>query len=186
MNILTERTKPYSSIAVANKILDLARDRGIDISHLKLQKLVYLAHAIYLAIKKKPLIKEPIEAWKYGPVINKLYSICSKYGRKPIEEPIIDFDWGDDSLMEIKREINSEDNDVIDLLEAVLTKYGKLTPGQLTALTHEQNSAWGVTEKYHDSGNKLDYEIPIELIGEVEGEHLLAPDYWAKVRNNNG
>jgi len=43
------------------------------ISNLKLQKLVYYAQGLYMAVYGKPLFSDKIEAWTYGPVVPELY-----------------------------------------------------------------------------------------------------------------
>ena len=43
------------------------------ISNLKLQKLLYYAQGMYLALYDKPLFAEPIAAWQYGPVVEGVY-----------------------------------------------------------------------------------------------------------------
>ena len=52
---------------------------------MKLQKLIYYAHAWHLAIEDKPLIEENIEAWSWGPVVRSIYLDFKKFGRRPIE-----------------------------------------------------------------------------------------------------
>jgi uncharacterized phage-associated protein len=42
---------------------------GEDLTHLKLQKLVYYAQGFHLGLFDKPLFEEPIEAWAHGPVV---------------------------------------------------------------------------------------------------------------------
>ena len=65
----------YSSKAVANYFLEKsdlpAKGR---LTQMKLHKLVYFAHGICLAVYNKPLIKDEIQAWQYGPVVPELVS----------------------------------------------------------------------------------------------------------------
>jgi len=179
---IVEKSLPYSSQAIANEILTQAKDKGISITHLQLQKLVYLAHALHVVIKKEPLISENIKAWKYGPVISSLYDSCSLFGSSAINSPVTRYDLSDDNdLMTVTPRVK-ENSTINNLISAVINKYGELTAGQLISLTHEADSAWGVTEKYHKSGDVSDYVIPIEIIGEVEGKHLLSDDYLKKVQ----
>ena len=67
---------PYSALAIANFFLENHKS----ISPMKLQKLVYFAHGWNLAISNNPLIKEPIEAWDYGPVISTIYNEFKLFG----------------------------------------------------------------------------------------------------------
>lgn len=75
--------------AVANYFLDKAREDGVDLSPMKLQKLIYFAHGWHLAIYGEPLIDESVEAWAWGPVISSIYHDFKKYGRDPITSPAV-------------------------------------------------------------------------------------------------
>jgi len=50
------------------------------LSNMKLQKLVYYAQGLYLAIYDSPLFLEKIKAWTYGPVVEELYHDYKQYG----------------------------------------------------------------------------------------------------------
>lgn len=63
-------------------------DRGI--SNLKLQKLCYYAQAWNLVFNKKPLFKDPIEAWIHGPAIHSLWKKYSEFGFNRITVDIPD------------------------------------------------------------------------------------------------
>lgn len=64
-----------SAIDVAKYLLILVdREAGDAITQLKLQKLMYIAQGIHLALYDKPLLKEEIEAWQHGPVVRELYN----------------------------------------------------------------------------------------------------------------
>jgi uncharacterized phage-associated protein len=54
---------------VAEYILFTAHERSIEMTNLKLQKLLYYCQAWYLAFLGKPLFGERIEAWIHGPVV---------------------------------------------------------------------------------------------------------------------
>ena len=49
-------------------------------------KVLYFAHAWYMAKFDKPLIAQPFEAWKLGPVNRVVYDQYKNYGTKPIEK----------------------------------------------------------------------------------------------------
>ncbi|MBL0941555.1 MAG: DUF4065 domain-containing protein [Alphaproteobacteria bacterium] len=57
---------------------------GEPIDPLKLQKLCYYAQGFYLALYNKPLFKESISAYKYGPYEQELYVQYNRFGNQPI------------------------------------------------------------------------------------------------------
>lgn len=126
-------TTPYSSFAVANYFIKKANDEGRrDLSPMKLQKLIYFAHGWYLGFKEEPLIDELVQAWYYGPVIESLYHKTKQYGNDhlnntlPAEEDILE----------------DEDEDVMELLNAVWDNYGNEDAITLANATHIKNSPW--------------------------------------------
>ena len=125
----------YSACSVANVMIRKAHESNEDITHLKVQKLVYFCHAWMLAIHKRPLLDEPVEAWRFGPVIASLYNSLRRYGRYPIEHQIaicesVEFD-----------------EDALRIMEQVWNIYGKHSASKLSALTHQPGSPWEQVHK---------------------------------------
>ncbi|MCY4245342.1 MAG: DUF4065 domain-containing protein [Gammaproteobacteria bacterium] len=164
---------PYSAMAVANYFLDCANSADREITPMKMQKLVYFAHGWHWAIFGKPLIKEDVMAWKFGPVIEPLYHGFKKYGKSAITDPgvVLSFDKDADGKVDIlsgkfvipripRDDINPK---VKELLDAVEICYGKLTAIQLSNLTHAPDSPWSGVRAEGDlvSRNKI---IPTEDI----------------------
>ena len=146
----------YSACSVANVMIRKAHESGEDITHLKVQKLVYFCHAWMLAIHKKPLLNEPVEAWRFGPVIASLYDSLRRYGRYPIEHPIaicnpVEFDA-----------------DALSIMEQVWDIYGKHSAGKLSALTHQSGSPW--EQIYKEYGTSA--VIPDPLIRQHYAQYL--------------
>ena len=78
----------YDPVTVANRFIELAASKDRALTSMQLNKLTYVAHGFYLAINKRPLIDEPVQAWKYGPVVPSLYRRLKPYGGDPIPEKI--------------------------------------------------------------------------------------------------
>ena len=67
--------------------MDELQSEEFDVTPLKLQKLLYYCQGYALALTGKPLFPEPIEAWKYGPVVACVYQEYKDFkdGRIPYE-----------------------------------------------------------------------------------------------------
>lgn len=68
-------------------LLQRAKASGIELSHLKLQKLVYYCQGYHLALNDEPIFPEPIEAWEHGPVVPQLYRNYRVFGDGVITVP---------------------------------------------------------------------------------------------------
>lgn len=123
----------YSAKAVANALIEVAREENRPITNLVLQKMVFLAHGWYLGLTKNPLTCDIIEAWQYGPVFPSLYKALVKYGAGEVTE----FIPSKDRILE-----NSE---TFRFIKIIFDKYGQYTSGQLITLTHEKDSPWNKT-----------------------------------------
>ena len=59
---------PISSVQAARAFLAQAVKDGRDVSGLKMQKLVYIAHENHIIVTTQPFIADQVEAWFDGPV----------------------------------------------------------------------------------------------------------------------
>lgn len=158
---------PYSARAVANTLLTRAKELGInDITPMKLQKLIYYSHGWYLAFLEMPLIKEEIQAWKYGPVIQDIYSEFKDCGMAQIDRLATEISFENGDLELFRPIVDDTDEDAIKILSEVLRVYGKFTSVQLSNMTHSDGTPWSmVANKYKDELPK-NIEIPNSLIKE--------------------
>lgn len=133
----------YSSQSVANEFLSLAKQEGKSITHMKLQKLVYIAHGFSLALLNRSLISDEIQAWQYGPVIPALYQELKIFGKSEINEPVANgkADENYNLIMETPF-INPNDEESHLLIEAVWNRYKEYSGANLSDLTHRQNTPW--------------------------------------------
>jgi uncharacterized phage-associated protein len=152
----------YSPKAVANAFLALAKKEGEGITPMKMQKLIYLAHGWGLGILGEPLINEPVQAWKYGPVIESIYHEFKHHGNRPILTPASNLELNKKTLQidEEFPEIPESDSDAHGLITHVWNAYKKYTGGQLSTITHEPGTPW--TQTYQTGVNGL--PIPNALI----------------------
>lgn len=144
-----------SATTIANYVLDLAWGDGIPIDPLKLQKIIYLAHGWSLVLLKRPLIKEPFQAWNYGPVVPSLYKAFQRFGASPItahapKQPMENHYGLDDSTKS--------------LLDSVWERYKSLNGIQLSKFTHEPGYAWDLARRNSPMAPWSSPTIPNQLI----------------------
>lgn len=116
-------------------------------THLKLEKLTYLAFAEYLCKYNKELYQDSIYAYKYGPVVETVYRKYKRYGYKEIEYDDEDIDT--DGLYEMpsrSRILFAEDGvNKAKSIDDTLEIYGVLSAERLVGLTHKQKTPWDVS-----------------------------------------
>uniref|UniRef100_UPI0009526B6D Panacea domain-containing protein n=1 Tax=Serratia marcescens TaxID=615 RepID=UPI0009526B6D len=136
----------YSAIAVANAFIAKAKKCGIkDLTPMKLQKLVFFAHAWSLAAYGEPLIRDKVLAWKYGPVIESVYHEFKAYGSNNITSVGTEFVWDDDPNSIVKAkfvapEIPASDEYATAIIDIIFDVYGDKSAIYLSNLTHETGS----------------------------------------------
>jgi uncharacterized phage-associated protein len=133
---------------VANRFLELANAQGKSLTPMQLLKLVYIAHGWTLGLVGRPLIRQPIEAWQYGPVVRDVYNGVRIYGRAPVRAPI----W-------------APPGDMLDPVEdgmvrQVFDLYGDMDGISLSNITHMPNTPWAQTYQHGSFGTV----IPDDLI----------------------
>lgn len=114
------------------------------VTNLKLQKILYLAQAYFIAKIGKPLFADSIEAWEFGPVVPNVYHKFKNHGSNPI------------ILEEDKSKVATEDKEV---LNKIWEAFGGYSAGRLVDITHA-HTPW--KEAY----NSLNKEISNKAIGE--------------------
>jgi uncharacterized phage-associated protein len=129
----------HDARAVANFLIDRAASVGLPLQIMTLLKVLYFAHGWYLAKFSKPLIAQPFEAWKYGPVNRVVYDQFKNYGKKSIAKKAVSFD---PTKMKFVDTPYSFDQDTTALLENIFDYYAKFHPFALSHLTHERGGPW--------------------------------------------
>ena len=121
---------------------------GDFLTPLQIIKLVYMSHGWMLGLQDRPLFRQDVEAWKYGPVIPDVYHELKIYGNSPVEKPIKGV---------VK--VNLEDIE-LDLIQQVNRLYGGFSGIRLSQITHADGSPWHQIWMKH----KRSAIIPNELI----------------------
>jgi len=133
---------PHSAKTIASYILSLQDDHaGEPISNMKLQKLLYYAQGIYVAVNgaDDPLFADKIYAWDRGPVIIEVYQEYCRYHKKPLPR-------------EDRPNLSEYDSFIV---EEVYRVFSKFSGPQLRVMTHAE-MPW----KKHYRPNELNIEIP--------------------------
>ncbi|BBY33352.1 Panacea domain-containing protein [Mycolicibacter minnesotensis] len=113
-----------TSLDVAAYILRVMADGGEDAPITRtVQKLVYYTQAWSLAWDGRPAFYEPIEAWKDGPVVRRLYSAHHRQWR------VSEIPAGDPDAL------TDEEKSIVD---AVMAFYGHMSFDQLVDQTHKE------------------------------------------------
>ena len=120
----------YSSIQVAKYIVATANDERISINITKVQKLLYIAYGIFLAVKGYRLTNEHPQAWPYGPVFPTTRT-------KLLKLDLYSIDLNDDDISLLK-----DDSDLQSLIKLVFNSFGEWSASQLTSWSHADGTPW--------------------------------------------
>jgi uncharacterized phage-associated protein len=107
---------------VADAIISLSNENSLEITNLKLQKILYYAQAWHLVLRNGPLFGEDIEAWVHGPVVPCVFRRFKNLRWDPIPSP----------------GSSSESKTVSAHLTEVWRVYGKYDATELERRTHSE------------------------------------------------
>ena len=116
------------SVELAKYIVCKMAERGENINHLKLQKLLYYVQVWHLVYSDEPLIDEDFEAWLHGPVLRSVWNYYRTFSIMLDTLP----------CKEYKLKLTKEQEEII---ADVLDEYGSKSGYYLECLTHEE-SPW--------------------------------------------
>lgn len=152
----------YDVRDVANFILISAEERGVEITNLALQKLLYFVHGWFYATYDKPLIKNRFEAWQYGPVQRVLYDQFKHYRNRPLKGVRASYlNPGTGEQVVRCPEITESDQY---LILSVLERYRHHTASQLVNEAHVEDGPWEYVWQQAEDAIYPGMKIPDELI----------------------
>ena len=127
----------YAVQEVANYFLELAERDGVQVNHLKLQKLVYISHGCSLGIKEQALVEEHPHAWRFGPVFPELFSEFEAWGDRPItsfakNDDGVPFSLGDGEEADSTRQC----------LDKMWMTFKDMSSAELSSLVNGPGSPW--------------------------------------------
>lgn len=141
----SNETYRYNSVDVARFIIATANEKRISVNITKVQKLLYIAYGLYIAVKDERLTDEHPQAWPYGPVFPTTRS-------KLLNAEFYAINFDDAELAKMK-----QDDTFNSLIELVFNHFGNWTASQLTAWSHGDGSPWERTTEQDDFkwGNRI-------------------------------
>ena len=123
----------HKSIVAAHQILWERRAESVTTTPMQVLKLTYICYGVILAFTEERLFDEPIEAWKFGPVIPSVYQSFKSFGDRPIQITVAD-----------QHELNTRHKGLIHEIELIHRRYDGI---QLSSLTHTRGTPWDITIK---------------------------------------
>lgn len=118
-----KKTKP-TALDVSKAFLLLSQPEiGDGITNLKIQKLLYYAQGLHLALYGKPFFNDAILAWKHGPVVESVYKNYKKYGAQIIDRP------------ETKSVLNDKQSEFV---REIWKIFGQFSAWKLRDMTHSE------------------------------------------------
>lgn len=139
----------YDAEVIANAFIRMAEEAGNPITAMQLQKLLYFAQGWNLAFTRTPLLKQRLEAWEYGPVVEDVYHAFKHLGADDLRSNRAcrrEGHWNGRAWRQ-DREVGSEEVEPLapedqDLLREVYATYGKLSGPHLSGMTHVEGGPW--------------------------------------------
>jgi uncharacterized phage-associated protein len=166
---MLEKNPDLNTFRSTNYIIKILNKKGVtDLTNLKLQKLLYCAYGVHLALFSEKLFNDQIQAWKLGPVVPIIYQEFKDCGKKTISPNSLAGILRDDFSGEIDFPIFDE------IIEINRTKslfiachlYGDKTAWELVEILHSKGGGW---HKNYDI-KSLGIEIPSDdILQEFEG-----------------
>ena len=130
--------KVYTPSHIANFFIDREIKK---ITNLRLNKYVYFAYGFALVVLDRKIFEEPIQAWKFGPVIPSIYHEFKRFGFKPIDQKSYIYDYHDEVKL-IPQVNEKEDPELWKLLKSVYRMFSSFTSEDLVRITHAEGSPW--------------------------------------------
>lgn len=117
-------------------------NKGFEVCHLKLQKVVYYCQAWHMVFfgRENTLLEEKPQAWVNGPAYPKIYKEYKKEGTYVTDQMSLkDFGYSDieSGLSELSTKLNFSQEQT-ECLDSVISLYGTKNVTQLVFLTHNE------------------------------------------------
>lgn len=133
----------YDVLDICRYVIKYSNEKGYGISHLKLQKVLYFIQVYFLCFSpdKKPCFREKIEAWNFGPVVQKVYQVYKQYGSCNIPFMPSYLVYDPEKMVNVKR-VKYDDTSIKrhdkSIINSVIDKFSGYSATDLVTLTHNQ------------------------------------------------
>lgn len=159
-NRISKAMATYDVRAIANFVLDYAAARGVGVTNLALNKIIFFLHVSYLIKFDRPLVSAKIEAWEYGPVFREIYRTFKAYREKPIESRAQRIN-PDSGVSEIcKADLSNEETVFV---ETEVEKLIRFSASTLVSMSHVSGGPWDSVWN-HDTVSNASMKISDEVI----------------------
>ncbi len=160
-------TAPISSVAaVGNEFLKLAANEPqFAVDQMKLQKLIFYAHAWHLAYDKGPLFENDFEAWPWGPVVRDVYMQTRAFGRGIVTSRLSELKIIEGDGATVSSPDGVSNKELSDFIRSVWDTLKNYTAVQLSNSTHGPGEPWTIVNDTIGTDRKP--IIPNELIKSV-------------------
>lgn len=115
----------YSANIIAKELLRLSAQKGLSITNLHLQKMLYYTQGFSYACFNHPLFDDGLEAWKYGPVVPSVYNQYKQFVSSPIPYT--------ENMSDCEVDGGTEK-----FLNLIVDKIGRKDPWALVSMTHNE------------------------------------------------
>ncbi len=146
--------------AIANFVIDLAHSKGLKLSNVSINKIVFFLHCDFLVMAGTKLVSAKSEAWTYGPVYRELYSQFKEFGDGPISSPATKVDPQSGEKVRCEHTLSKK---ILGFLEERANQYIQIAPFDLVNLSHVKGGPWDVVFN-HEGETNPGMEIDNETI----------------------
>ena len=121
---------PHNALKIADTLVRYGINRDQTCDPLQIIKMTYFCHGWMLGLYDREMFSQPVLAWKYGPVIQNVYDEVKRYGRRPINHPLLRFEY---------EEFDEQESDLIEQVFNVYRPFGGI---ELSMMTHAKDTPW--------------------------------------------
>jgi uncharacterized phage-associated protein len=140
------------------------------ITQISLQKLLYFAQGLHLGAYTEELFPDKIYAWKFGPVVQTVYSEFKYFGNNSITPGNPGFDTINRKFPGNREHLTEREKG---FLRKVWELLGHLAPFELVELTHKQGSPWYAVWERFSGAIPPNTEISMEAMAQYFSRFII-------------